>query len=557
MNQQHMKAKKILLWPWVFVTAILTTHAQIAETYTFTTFGAEPSLAIADGNASGVSDVRTLESAITAIESLTVSLDISGEFNGDLYAYLRHDSGFSVLLRSADDIGVVGEAGDGAEAVDIAIRERPDVILMDIRMPGTDGIEATRRITADDRLTNTRVLILTTFDLNEYVYEALRAGASGFLVKDTDPDELIHAIRVVAAGDALLAPSVTRRVVDNMARSPVGELREEPRLGELTERERVRHQRPTPSYFNFKNPPVRILQGREPLTIAGFESVPRVEVVLFDFGAVSVTYRLPLHGHVHPQRVAAAGAWTPQRVDAGGIAPRQAREPGVAVLLPQRQAAARRAQSPLAEEVRRERRAVRVGSGKHEVGRGVFGHRHALVVSHRRIIERRDGQAHRSQAAIGRAVERAISEAVRPTVIVGGCVSEAAIGAEGESTVQRTGHHHGDVVVLVGQVHRGGPPEIAITAQDQDPHRTAPSSIAWAPRSRRDVFPYCTNALLLASLFPSLARRMRDRVVRSSSDRYPRDHGRLRWYPPLWGGRALRPRDPPLPRASRGETGDR
>jgi subtilisin-like proprotein convertase family protein len=115
MNHQHMKAKKILLWPWVFVTAILTTHAQIVETYTFTTFGAEPSLAIGDGNASGVSDVRTLDSAIMAIESLTVSLDISGEFNGDLYAYLRHDSGFSVLLnrpgRSADAPSGYGDSG--------------------------------------------------------------------------------------------------------------------------------------------------------------------------------------------------------------------------------------------------------------------------------------------------------------------------------------------------------------------------------------------------------------------------------------------------------------
>ncbi len=128
--------------------------------------------------------------------------------------------GFSVLLRSADDIEVVGEAADGREAVAVVTRERPDVVLMDIRMPEMDGLEATRRITADDRLTAAKVLILTTFDLDEYVFEAIRAGASGFLLKDTLPDELLAAIRVVAVGQALLAPTVTRRLMEEFARRP-------------------------------------------------------------------------------------------------------------------------------------------------------------------------------------------------------------------------------------------------------------------------------------------------------------------------------------------------
>jgi DNA-binding NarL/FixJ family response regulator len=126
--------------------------------------------------------------------------------------------GFSVLLRTADDLEVVGEAADGDAAVKLVARERPDVILMDIRMPVMDGVEATRRITADPRLASTRVLILTTFDLDEYVFESLRAGASGFLLKDTLPDDLLAAVRVVAAGDALLSPRVTRRLVEEFVR---------------------------------------------------------------------------------------------------------------------------------------------------------------------------------------------------------------------------------------------------------------------------------------------------------------------------------------------------
>jgi DNA-binding NarL/FixJ family response regulator len=115
---------------------------------------------------------------------------------------------------------VVGEATDGAQAVDLARRERADVVLMDIRMPGVDGLEATRRISADDDLAGVKVIILTTFESDEYVYQAIRAGASGFLVKDTEPADLIQAVRVVARGDALLSPSVTRRLITDLASRP-------------------------------------------------------------------------------------------------------------------------------------------------------------------------------------------------------------------------------------------------------------------------------------------------------------------------------------------------
>ena len=146
-------------------------------------------------------------------------------------------SGFTVLVRSDPDLEVVGEAADGAEAVELAVRERPDVILMDVRMPGVDGIEATRRITGDERTAACKVLILTTFDLDEYVFEALRAGASGFLLKDTLPDELLAAIRVVAEGEALLAPKVTRRLIEAFARQAAATPEANPGLALLTERE--------------------------------------------------------------------------------------------------------------------------------------------------------------------------------------------------------------------------------------------------------------------------------------------------------------------------------
>jgi DNA-binding NarL/FixJ family response regulator len=125
---------------------------------------------------------------------------------------------FDMTLRGEPDIELVGEAADGREAVDEARRLRPDVILMDVRMPRLDGVEATRILAADDL--TTKILILTTFDIDEYVMEALRAGATGFLLKDVRPDELVHAIRVVARGDALLAPSVIRRLLDAFASLP-------------------------------------------------------------------------------------------------------------------------------------------------------------------------------------------------------------------------------------------------------------------------------------------------------------------------------------------------
>ena len=126
-------------------------------------------------------------------------------------------AGFAALLDAQDDITVVGEATDGAQAVRMAGDLTPDVVLMDIRMPGVDGLEATRTIAADPRSAGVRVVILTTFELDEYVFEALRSGAAGFLVKHTEPVELVRAVRVVAAGEALLSPSITRRLIDEFA----------------------------------------------------------------------------------------------------------------------------------------------------------------------------------------------------------------------------------------------------------------------------------------------------------------------------------------------------
>jgi DNA-binding NarL/FixJ family response regulator len=145
--------------------------------------------------------------------------------------------GFRALLDAQPDITVVGEAGDGEAAVRLALELQPDVVLMDIRMPGVDGLEATRRIVGDERLAAVRVVILSTFDLDEYVFEAIRAGANGFLVKDTEPAELVRAVRAVVAGDALLSPGVTRRLIEEFAaraKDPSGL----PDLRGLTERER-------------------------------------------------------------------------------------------------------------------------------------------------------------------------------------------------------------------------------------------------------------------------------------------------------------------------------
>jgi DNA-binding NarL/FixJ family response regulator len=145
---------------------------------------------------------------------------------------------FRILVDTAPDLTSVGEAASGAEAVELARSEKPDLVLMDIRMPGVDGIEATRQITADPQTSAVRVLIVTTFDLDEYVFAALRAGASGFLLKDTPPADLLAAIRVVAAGDALLAPGVTRRLIAEFAGRPEPAQRPAAALEEVTERER-------------------------------------------------------------------------------------------------------------------------------------------------------------------------------------------------------------------------------------------------------------------------------------------------------------------------------
>jgi DNA-binding NarL/FixJ family response regulator len=147
-------------------------------------------------------------------------------------------AGFRMLLDGVGDVQVVGEAADGQQAVELARRERADVVLMDIRMPGVDGLEATRRIAADDDLAGVKVIILTTFESDEYVYQAIRAGASGFLVKDSEPADLVQAVRVVAHGDALLSPSVTRRLITDIAKRPAGPPPTGRVLGQLTERER-------------------------------------------------------------------------------------------------------------------------------------------------------------------------------------------------------------------------------------------------------------------------------------------------------------------------------
>jgi DNA-binding NarL/FixJ family response regulator len=148
-------------------------------------------------------------------------------------------AGIAMILSAEPDIEIVGEAGDGRAAEALARAAGPDVLLMDVRMPGVDGLEATRRIAADPELGSVRILMLTTFELDEYVFEALRSGASGFLVKHTEPDDLVRAVREVFAGEALLSPSVTRRLIAEFARASPRASRLPPTaLEELTERER-------------------------------------------------------------------------------------------------------------------------------------------------------------------------------------------------------------------------------------------------------------------------------------------------------------------------------
>ncbi len=145
-------------------------------------------------------------------------------------------AGFTMILNAQPDFEVIGEAENGREGVELCRQARPDLVMMDIRMPEMDGIEATRLITEDDT-SDTKVLVLTTFDLDEYVYAAVRAGASGYLLKDTPPQELLAALRIIAEGNALLSPSVTRRLIEEFARQPEAEPIDEARLGDLTDRE--------------------------------------------------------------------------------------------------------------------------------------------------------------------------------------------------------------------------------------------------------------------------------------------------------------------------------
>jgi DNA-binding NarL/FixJ family response regulator len=147
-------------------------------------------------------------------------------------------AGFRMLLEAEEDIEVVGDADDGQAAVDLARALRPDVVLMDIRMPGIDGLQALRAINADDALDDVKVLVLTTFEQDEYVFEAMRLGASGFLVKHTQPADLVRAVREVHAGDALLSPGVTRRLIEHFAGQPSPANRPPPAMTVLTDRER-------------------------------------------------------------------------------------------------------------------------------------------------------------------------------------------------------------------------------------------------------------------------------------------------------------------------------
>lgn len=146
-------------------------------------------------------------------------------------------AGFASILDDEEDMDVVAHASNGSEAIQLAGTQVPDVVLMDIRMPEVNGLEATKAIVADPRCASTKVIVLTTFDIDEYIYSALRIGASGFLVKDTDPDELVHAVRVVAGGEALMSPSITRRLIAEFVSSTTAKPQFNPALNALTDRE--------------------------------------------------------------------------------------------------------------------------------------------------------------------------------------------------------------------------------------------------------------------------------------------------------------------------------
>ncbi|SDO33385.1 two component transcriptional regulator, LuxR family [Klenkia soli] len=178
-------------------------------------------------------------------------------------------SGFAALIGSAEDLEVVGEAGDGASAVDLARKLRPDVVLMDVRMPGTDGLSATRQITGDPDLAGVHVVVLTTFEADEIVLDALRAGASGFLGKSVEPDELLEAVRVVARGDALLSPRATRSLIARFLAAP--EVPDAPRSGTapaalavLTDRER---EMVAQAALGLSNDDIAVRQFLSPLTV--------------------------------------------------------------------------------------------------------------------------------------------------------------------------------------------------------------------------------------------------------------------------------------------------
>ena len=219
-------------------------------------------------------------------------------------------SGFRALIDAQDDLTVVGEASTGSQAVELAYTHQPDVILMDIRMPQLDGIAATSRISADPRLERTRVLILTTFDLDQYVYNALRAGASGFLLKDTAPGQLLDAIRIVDAGEALIAPSITRRLISEFAARPDPATADDI-LGPLTDRERE-------ILTEVGQRPQQRRDRREAL----YQSPDRQDPRQPDHGQAPCSRSGPARGHCLRNRARRARlSW--RRLDASRIQPRE------------------------------------------------------------------------------------------------------------------------------------------------------------------------------------------------------------------------------------------